>query len=158
MKSVHFLGLAGKIFSTGLYDVAEKVGGKVFLWTQWKTVGKQIVANNKSGNYTGSIAITGHSLGARAAIKLANYLTRHGIKVDLLICLDYVYRLWCNDLRVENSDIPAYHLRSRDHRAVALYYKPKIRAQEFKYNISHIALDNDKIAQKQIYKLYENHT
>ncbi|MGI9402727.1 MAG: hypothetical protein ACR2O0_15830 [Rhizobiaceae bacterium] len=57
-------------------------------YTEWETIGADIVRRNKQKKVSYPIAIVGHSLGANDATKLANYLGTRGIKVSYVASFD----------------------------------------------------------------------
>ena len=120
MKCINILGLGGELFSRGLYDLAKQQEAvydcktKVIKWPSWKREMNKIM---KEVDITEPIVITGHSLGARSAVKLSNELTNKGYNVILLVLLDYVFGR--TKLEVE-GDVTCYHMMSRDPRVIQI--------------------------------------
>ncbi|MFI5003023.1 MAG: hypothetical protein ACHQK9_24310, partial [Reyranellales bacterium] len=58
--------------------------------TSWSEVADKLIEDYKSNKNVAPIIIVGHSLGADAALVLANWLIDHGVPVRLVVTLDGV--------------------------------------------------------------------
>lgn len=154
---IHLLGLAGRVFSTGLYDISEKVGGRVFPHSSKKQVHKYALEYLKTKKYNKNkpIVLGGHSLGARAIIDIANDLDNRGYEV-LLYLMDYVEgnSFWFPTKKV-NDGIRCCHWFTKDRRVEKLYFKNGTPIPSVFCKMTHIQLDNDPDVQKQIYNFLE---
>lgn len=86
-------GLAN-IFSLGMDTLAEKlrqrgIDAQVYEYGQWQALATDAVAWSKSRNKA-PVVIIGHSLGADAAVEMAEYMTSLGIPPRLVITFDPV--------------------------------------------------------------------
>jgi len=144
--NIFFLGLAGNIFSRGLYDMARDNSGLVFTHNQWKKVAKTLVRDFKQSKIT-HVNLCGHSLGARSCLKVAKYLVKNEVPVNKLILLDYVEgnRFWYPQLLIPKSiDYDnVIHLRTLDRRVKPLMFWDKsTSARTVIYDIPHADLDD----------------
>ncbi|MCR9135103.1 MAG: hypothetical protein NXI27_03860 [Alphaproteobacteria bacterium] len=85
-------GLAN-IFSLGMDSMAKKMRDKglyvrTFNHSGWKGFANKIIKRAKDGDVSYPIVIAGHSLGANSATAMANYLTKKGVKVGLVVAFD----------------------------------------------------------------------
>lgn len=85
-------GLAN-IFSLGMDTMAKRMRDKglnvkTFNHSGWKGVANRIVKRSKEDKVSYPIVIAGHSLGANSATAMANYLTKQGVKVGLVVAFD----------------------------------------------------------------------
>ena len=93
-RIVVFRGLMN-VFSRGLdaLQVEMKQRGlpvELYNHTSWNTVADKLIEDYKSNKSVAPIIIIGHSLGADAALVLANWLIDHNVPVRLVITLDGV--------------------------------------------------------------------
>jgi len=149
-RIVLFRGLAGNIFSRGLDKWMKNFKSRpqdgimpntcsVHSYTEVKKVANQLVSDYRSGKIN-RVTLIGHSLGARAAIKLQSVLYRHKVPVCAVISLDYVKNIvGLNDLK-GHPKISNFHIRSNE--------KSRPRklknAVERKFpDLNHIQLDDD---------------
>lgn len=144
--NIFIRGLLGRIYSTGMDDLASvKEPSVVIGWAQWKTLGKGIMEMVPKERV---IRITGHSLGARAALKLGDMLKKEGYNVEVIVCLDYVEGFFSPKI-VARKDIRTFHFYTNDRRVKQLDNAKNIPAT----HLSHTALDNDKDIQKEVLKI-----
>lgn len=141
MRIFNFLGLVGEVFSRGLYDLSDRLEDEfdcistVHNWPEWKSIKERTIRN---GDKKEPIVIIGHSLGARAAIKLSKALKEAGFNVVTCICYDYVHNLIGKNDLVATKGVPTYHFMSRDIRVRKLKGAKNISYKD----LSHIQLDN----------------
>jgi hypothetical protein len=93
-RIILFHGLMN-VFSRGLdaLEVEMKQRGlpvELYNHTSWNEVADKLIEDYKSNKNVAPIIIVGHSLGADAALVLANWLIDHGVPVRLVITLDGV--------------------------------------------------------------------
>lgn len=86
-----FRGLAD-VFSRGMDTLADEldkrgVDATSHSHTDWKSIAAKVAANYKAGK-EGPIIIVGHSLGADAAMEMADYLGDKGVPVALVVPFD----------------------------------------------------------------------
>lgn len=152
MLHIGIRGLMGTIFSKGVEQIINKLqkrhGGRTmyFEHNQWKEHAEAIVNLHKAGQISGAITITGHSLGAVAAIKLAHVLTSNGVPVRCIYLLDYVWtfsnfiaKIFRKGLTLKGAADHVVHFFTRDPRVELIegaVNKPY-------YHLSHIQLDED---------------
>src|ERR1700733_802403 len=80
------------IFSLGMDTLADELNRRGVYATvdnhaEWQSLANQAAANYKAGK-EGPIIIIGHSLGADAAMEMANYLGARGVPVALVVPFD----------------------------------------------------------------------
>ena len=85
-------GLAN-IFSLGMDSMAKKLRDKgvktrTFNHSGWKGIANEIIARAEKKKVSYPIIIAGHSLGANSSTAMANYLTKNGVKVSLVVAFD----------------------------------------------------------------------
>lgn len=93
-RIILFRGLMN-VFSRGLdaLEVEMKQRGlpvELYNHTSWNAVADKLIEDYKSNKNVAPIIIVGHSLGADAALVLANWLIDHNVPVRLVITLDGV--------------------------------------------------------------------
>jgi hypothetical protein len=134
-ETIYFLGLAGEVYSTGMYEMQEVTGGTVLSWAERYALQKQIVAAHKAGKLKSyRFKIVGHSLGGNSANWLANALVAEGMKVVYVATLDATDPQPV-DKRIKKAD----NFMSRDFRARLVPGSNEIDRRD----LNHIQLDND---------------
>jgi pimeloyl-ACP methyl ester carboxylesterase len=98
------------VFSTGINDLTDKlneagVRAHVYQTDQWPALARRIEQVWSESHSPEPLVLVGHSYGADDVVRIARYLDRHGIEVDLLITLDPV-----TPPRVPNNVKIAYNL------------------------------------------------
>jgi thioesterase domain-containing protein len=144
--NIFIRGLLGRVFSTGMDDLANvKKPSIVIGWSEWKRLAKDIKEMVPKERI---IRIVGHSLGARAALKLGKDLLKSGYNVEVIVCLDYVEGFFSPKI-IPTKRIKTYHFYTKDRRVEKLdnaVNKPYL-------HLSHTELDNDKDVQREILSL-----
>jgi hypothetical protein len=96
------------IFSPGIDELGEKlqrrgINATVHNHLEWSALAEQAIANCKNGRES-PIILIGHSLGADAAVYMADRLHQEGVQVSLVVTLDPVVKtaVYGNVNRVAN--------------------------------------------------------
>lgn len=92
-EEVYFVRGGFDIFSLGMNAMARDLQAKGINASAhgsmaWKGIANDIIRRSKEKKVSYPIIFVGHSLGADAAPRFANYLGEHGIPVDLVIGFD----------------------------------------------------------------------
>lgn len=87
-------GLAN-VFSRGMDQLAVKLKAQgvpavVFNHSNWRRFAAEVLAEYKADKNVAPIIIIGHSLGADAALVMANWLTLNGVPIRLIVTFDGV--------------------------------------------------------------------
>jgi len=92
---VYLLRGLWNVWSYGMDDLANKLRGVgvdavVVNHSAWPQIADTLIRQRASGEYTGPIALVGHSLGGDDVIRTAQALGAAGVPVDLLVPVDAV--------------------------------------------------------------------
>ena len=92
---VYLLRGLWNVWSYGMDDLANKLRGAgveavVVNHSAWPQIADTLIRQRASGEYTGPIALVGHSLGGDDVIRTAQALGAAGVPVDLLVPVDAV--------------------------------------------------------------------
>ena len=143
MRIFLFRGLMGRVFSTGMERLAEKLkkeghNATTHAWYSRRSVRKQAFA------HMGPIGLVGHSLGGNAANRAANHLQKKGSNIVGLVCIDPT-----STRPVHN--IEGYCFRSRDVRDEDVPGLPTIHRDD----LTHTQIDKDARVHKKIIDLFD---
>ena len=84
------------VFSLGMDKLARKLRAKgmpvrVTNFTNWRGFATELVSRYRTDKSLAPVVIIGHSLGADAAVDMANYLVENGVPVRLVVAFDGVH-------------------------------------------------------------------
>lgn len=84
------------VFSLGMDKLARKLRAKdipvrVTNFSNWRGFATQLASNYRTDKSLAPVVIIGHSLGADAAIDMANFLVARGVPVRLVVAFDGVH-------------------------------------------------------------------
>jgi hypothetical protein len=84
------------VFSLGMDKLARKIRAKdipvrVTNFTNWRGFANELASNYRTDKSLAPVVIIGHSLGADAAIDMANFLGARGVPVRLVVAFDGVH-------------------------------------------------------------------
>lgn len=99
MAEVHiFSGLGSSIFrpfqkgtrtlERMIDNLPSDVDAKHHIWSSWKSVADRLIKAKRDGTLNGPIILAGHSNGVLACCKIAEALSRNGIKVAYIGAID----------------------------------------------------------------------
>ncbi len=145
MRVFLFRGLAGKFFSTGLDNLAEKLGAaghtvSIHSWIERTAVEADTISQAKSGKIPTSIAIAGHSLGGNSANYMARNLAAAGVPVSYVATIDPT------EPEPAPAGVRCDNFRSRDFRAE----KVEGATDHLREDLNHIEIDKDDAVHRQI--------
>ena len=95
-RKVYLLRGLTNVLSPGLDQLADELGKRnidatISNHAFWESLATEAIQDCKSGRVS-SIVLVGHSLGASAAVSMAEQLQRAGVRVALIVTLDPVAR------------------------------------------------------------------
>lgn len=139
MRIFLFRGLLGDVFSTGINQLAKKLGRAghtvtTHRWFEWRRVQKEYLTDFALSHAGTELAVIGHSFGANSALRMANNFANAGLSVGYVATLDATVKR-----RVHSQIRVADNFRSCDFRN-----KPIAGAAEHARNdLNHIQIDKD---------------
>lgn len=80
--------IRGLFLPGGMDDLARELGSAYTNWLFAPLTTKSIIKRHKAGELNGRVNIIGHSLGANAALRMANTLGEAGVPLGVVIMLD----------------------------------------------------------------------